>query len=303
MNILITGGTGFIGKPLIHRLLSAGHFCHVVSRKSEQEVRALFSTGQSELTVWPRLESIPKTLKINAVINLAGEPIAEKRWTRQRKTLLRQSRIGLTTSLVEKLQELDHKPDVLISGSAVGYYGNTGDTICTENTPGHKEFTHELCAQWEEEAKQVKQLGIRCCRLRTGLVLGARGGFLSNLLPFFKLGLGAKLGSGEQWMSWIHLTDMIEIILFLLETPSCSGAYNATAPSPVTNKDFTQLLAKALGRRAFLTIPGFVLELALGEMAVLLTGGQRVVPQKLLNEGYAFQYSGLDAALRATLVE
>ncbi len=299
MNVLITGGTGFIGQQLVKRLTSAGHHCDVLTRQSADRVAELFPEEHSLVSAIHTLVDLPVNKHYRAVINLAGEPIADKRWSDQRKLTLRDSRVALTEQLIAAIQQWDIKPEVMISGSAIGYYGNQGDVPCIESTPPRMEFTHELCRDWERAARQCEAMNVRCCLVRTGLVVGPGGGFLDRLITPFRLGLGAKLGSGKQWMSWIHMADMIEILMYLLETESASGVYNATAPNPVTNKDFTRLLADALNKPALFTIPSLLLNLALGEMAVLLLGGQRVLPEKLKQEGFQFQYPTLRESLQA----
>ena len=193
------------------------------------------------------------------------------------------------------------RPEVFLSGSAIGFYGNQGDTILDETSPGHDDFGHQLCAEWEQQAKKAKEQGVRVCLLRTGLVIGAQGGFLQPMLMPFKLGLGGRLGSGEQWMPWIHIDDHVAICLALLNNTELEGAFNLTAPNPVTNQNFAQTLAGILHRPAFLPAPAWVLKLMLGEMSELLLGSQRVVPKRMLDAGYSFKFTELDAALRDVL--
>lgn len=295
MNILITGGTGFIGRALCASLLSDGHRLTVLSRQAPERVQATCGAVQPIRT----LSELERSEPLDAVIHLAGEPIAAARWTEARKAQLRSSRVDLTWRLVEWLADRESKPAVLLSGSAVGYYGNQGDTPLTETSPPKTgDFAHALCAEWEEAASQATRLGIRVCLLRTGLVVGRDGGFLSKMLPLFKLGLGGRLGDGRQWMSWIHLDDHIAIQKRLLESRHLSGAFNLTAPHPVTNAEFTRTLAQCLKKPAWLPTPAPLLKLALGEMSGLLLGGQRVLPERITQDGYTFRFETLQAALQ-----
>lgn len=291
-HILITGGTGFIGQLLCHQLQSQGRSVTVLSRRRETEVQRLCG----RVSVVHQLSELPELPAINAVINLAGEGIAEKRWTQTRKQQLWDSRIPLTRELVRQLNQCDTQPDVLVSGSAVGYYGDQGPHEVTEDTPARDEFTHRLCAAWEEAALGASA-DMRVCLARTGLVLGRGGGFLQQMLPLFRLGLGGRLGKGQQYMPWIHRHDMVQGLIHLLDTPELSGPFNLTAPTPVTNAEFTQALARVLHRPAFLPVPPFALKLALGEMARLLLTGQNARPAKLLASGFHFHYTRVDAAL------
>ena len=290
MNILLTGGTGFIGTALTKALQKQGHQLIILTRKPDKiqlKCRAIQS-----------FEEISSNEEIHAVINLAGEGIADRRWTVQRKQLLETSRVDLTADLIANLRRLKQKPQVLISGSAVGYYGDCQDKLVTEFTDPHDEFSHRLCAAWEGQALRAKVDGIRVCIIRTGIVIGPGGGFLKKLLPSFRLGLGAQLGNGKQWLSWIHLTDLINIILFLLTDNKQQGIYNATAPNPVTNKIFTKMLGAVLHRPTFLVLSKVLLKLVFGELSQLLLTGQRVFPKRLEQEGFEFQYSAIKPALQ-----
>lgn len=298
MKILITGGTGFIGKSLCRSLLAQGHDVTVFSRQPEDRVRSLCGAAVSALS---ELRSLPAEIRYDAVINLAGEGIADRRWSEARKQQLWDSRIGVTGSLIELIAGMEERPKVLLSGSAVGYYGNRGDDVLDESADPGEDFSHRLCAAWESEARRAEELGLRTCIIRTGLVVGPGGGFLSRMLPMFKLGLGGPIGDGKQWMSWIHLDDHIGLTLRLLNDSSTNGIYNATAPNPVSNREFTRCLAQALGRPAFLPAPAALLRLALGEMAQLLLGGQRVLPKRLMELGFEFRYPHLQEALEDAL--
>jgi len=237
----------------------------------------------------------------DAVINLAGEPIVDAYWSAKRKQVLLDSRVGLTEKLVQRIEAAQHKPAVLLSGSAVGYYGNGGETVLDEAMAAGHDFPSELCASWENAARAAEQSGVRVCLLRTGLVLSKRGGLLGRMLLPFKLALGARLGDGKQWMSWVHINDYVAMVLRLLNEVSLNGAFNMTAPAPVTNKEFTRTLAQTLHRPALFFAPSFVLKLAMGERACLLLEGQRVIPKRLESSGYQFAHPRLDGALQDLL--
>ncbi|OUR73554.1 TIGR01777 family protein [Methylophaga sp. 42_8_T64] len=294
---LITGGTGLIGTALSNYLLNAGHDIIIWTRRPNSVAKY----NERQLMAISSLNQISPHTTIDGVINLAGAAIADRPWTPTRKAMLEQSRIALTSSLVDWLSSRNHQPSVLISGSAVGWYGNSGSSVLTESSHYHDEYTHQLCNQWEQQALRANKLGIRTCIVRTGLVLAHNGGFLNRLLLPFKMGLGGRLGSGQQYMSWIHLQDMIKLINFLLETNTADGVFNACSPSPVTNKQFTHSLAKQLRRPAIIPLPSWLLKLILGEMSCLLVSGQRVIPEKAQAQGFQFDYTELDSALADTL--
>ncbi|ABE57830.1 MULTISPECIES: TIGR01777 family oxidoreductase [Chromohalobacter] len=296
MRILITGGSGFVGRPLCRRLHDAGHELLVVSR-SPSRAKALLPDGtEVRDSVLAFVDRAPE-----AIINLAGEPIADKRWSAAQKRRLIDSRLTVTRDLVTLCERLDTPPRVMISGSAMGYYGDQGDRDVTEQTPPQEEFAHRLCAEWESAALAAEPLGVRVVLLRTGLVLDAGGGTLAKLLLPFRLGLGGRLGSGRQYMPWIHREDWVSIALFLLERDDLAGPFNASAPHPVTNADFTRALARHLHRPAVMAVPAGVLRLALGEMSRLLLTGARMRPARLEAAGFGFQYPTLDSALKAIL--
>ncbi|MEQ4987069.1 TIGR01777 family oxidoreductase [Proteus sp. fly-1089] len=294
MKILITGGTGLIGKALVCELALSNNDITVLSR-SPQKVYSHFC---NEITCWTQLSDKQNLNEFDAVINLAGEPIADNRWTPAQKQKLINSRCDLTQKLVELIKASDSPPSVFISGSAVGFYGDQGDLQVTEQTPANPEFTHELCAKWESIALEAQTPLTRVCLLRTGIVLSTLGGALPKMSKPFKLGLGGKLGSGKQYMPWIHIDDMISAIIFLLKTQDAKGAFNLTAPNPVQNKEFTRLLGKAFNRPALMTVPENVLRLVMGESATLILGGQQAIPEKLLNAGFEFRYPHLEEALK-----
>ena len=298
MQILITGGTGFIGKTLCRRLSRSGHQLTVLSRQPPERVRHL--CGDS-VTPLPSLNELSPQTGFDAVVNLAGESIVAKRWTKARKKLLWDSRVGLTSELIDVIATAESKPGVMVSGSAVGYYGNRGDMVLDEDSDFSDDFGHRLCAAWEEQALRALDHGVRVCLLRTGLVIGKDGGFLRRMLPVFKLGLGGRIGDGRQWMSWIHLDDHVAMTEHLLDNSQLDGVFNATAPNPVTNREFTDCLARLLNRPAFFPVPASALKLVLGETAELLLGGQRVMPARLQRTQFRFRYESLQEALREAL--
>jgi uncharacterized protein (TIGR01777 family) len=258
-----------IGIGLQQRLLKAGHAAHAI----------------------PRDATVPAC---DVVVNLAGEPIAQ-RWTRAAKKRIYDSRVEGTRRLVHALSAQSQRPRVLVSASAVGFYGSRGDEILTEKSSPGSGFIAHVVLDWEESAQAAEALGIRVISLRFGMVLG-RGGALAKLLPLFRLGIGGRLGSGRQWMSWIHIDDAVSLILFAMENAALRGALNATAPHPVTNDEFARRLAGALHRPAIFPAPAFALKLALGEMSEVLLDGQRVLPAAALATGFHFQYPELSAA-------
>ena len=266
MHILLTGGTGLIGRQLCRHWLAQGHRLTVWSRRPAQ-VSELCATGVRGIATLEELGQDP----VDAVINLAGAPIADRPWTRKRKMLLWSSRITLTETLLAWLESREQKPSVLVSGSAVGWYGDGGERELTEDAaPVSEDFASHLCIAWEETALRAQALGIRVVLVRTGLVLSAEGGFLSRLLLPFKLALGGPIGNGRQWMPWIHIQDQIALIDFLVHENAATGPYNACAPHPVRNAEFAKTLGRVLHRPAVMPMPAFVLRVLLGEMSQLL---------------------------------
>jgi len=296
MDILMTGGTGLIGRALCKVLRADGHRLTVLSRKPE----SVPSKCGADVEAMASLDEWTPERRFDAVINLAGEPIADRAWTPARKQALRDSRIALTEKLVGRIAQAAHKPAVLLSGSAIGYYGNGGDRELGEDSPPGTDFAAMLCRDWEAAAREAERHGVRVCLLRTGLVLSHDGGLLGRLLPPFRLGLGAQLGDGRQWMSWIHIDDYVAQVRWMLRDDTLRGPFNMTAPHPVTNAEFTQALAQALYRPAWLVAPAFMLRLLLGERAMLLLEGQRVLPRKLLAAHARYLYPELAAALHAS---
>ncbi|MCQ4324077.1 TIGR01777 family protein [Stutzerimonas stutzeri] len=293
MNILLTGGTGLIGRALCRRWIAEGHRLWVWSRAPERVAQVCGPQVQGV----GELQQIT-TVPLDAVINLAGAPIADRPWTKARKTLLWDSRVKLTEHLLEWFARREQRPALLISGSAMGWYGDAGEHRLTEADPVvTSDFASQLCNAWEERASEATALGMRVVLVRTALVLARDGGFLQRLLPLFRLGLGGRLGTGRQWMSWVHIEDQIGLIDFLLHHPGASGPYNACAPAPVRNADFARSLAHCLHRPLLLPVPAVVMKATLGELAGLLLGGQHGQPARLQDEGFRFRFGDLDAAL------
>jgi uncharacterized protein len=304
MKIIVAGGTGFIGTELVRKLLEAKHNVVLLSRKSSHVFPGLrrYQDGLLSIELWDGETGGKWQDAIDgadAVINLTGESIAGKRWTASQKTKLLDSRINSTRIIVDAIADAKRKPNVLINASAVGYYGGVDTGDVSETSPAGKGFLADLCRQWEDEAKKVEALGVRLVLLRTGIVLEKDGGALKKMLLPFRLFAGGPIGSGRQWMPWIHLEDEIRIILFALEKQSLSGSVNVTAPTPVTMKDFAGILGRTIHRPSWAPVPAFVLTMALGEMAGMLLTGQKAVPQKLLDHGFKFRYTKLDGALSA----
>lgn len=293
MYILLTGGTGLIGRALCRFWKAQGHELVVWSRTPER-VPALCAGARGIAA----LSELDGAAPLDAVVNLAGAPIADRPWTAQRRKVLWRSRIDLTRQLVDWLGQRARRPGVFLSGCATGWYGDRGDELLDESSPpGDTDFGSRLCLAWEEEARRVEQLGTRLVLLRTAPVLAGNGGMLARLRLPFSLGLGARLGSGRQWMPWIHLDDEVGLIDFLLQREGCRGAFNACAPHSVRNAEFSQTLARLLHRPMFLSTPGWALRMALGEMSVLLLGSQQLQPRRALEAGYAFRYPRLEDAL------
>lgn len=283
MNVTVTGATGFIGTRLTRALLDAGHTVHALGRGEWQSHER---------------EPPPDALAgADAVIHLAGEPVAQ-RWTPEAKKRIYSSRVDGTRHLVNGLSTESRRPSVLISASAIGYYGSRGDEILTEQSAPGDDFLAHVVVDWEKAAVLAESLGIRVVLLRFGMVLGKEGGALAKMLPPFRLGVGGRLGSGHQWTAWIHIDDLIHLILFALTTASVKGAMNATAPEPVTNAEFTKVLAAAIHRPAIFPVPKVALKLLFGEMAEMLLASQRVIPEAVESAGFEFQYPKLGPALR-----
>jgi len=295
MRVLVTGGTGFIGELLCPRLAASGHEVVVLTRQSRPDLPEGVKTSVTSLD---ELDAG----SFDAAINLAGASIADGRWTASRKRVLWESRVETTAKLVEWMCGASRPSRALISGSAVGYYGDHGDRLITEDTRPAPGFAHDLCAAWESEARKAADCGIRVCYVRTGVVLDGEGGALEKMLPAFRLGVGGRLGSGDQYFPWVHRVDIAAIFHWLLERDEAAGAYNASAPQPVTNAEFTAALGRALGRPTVLPMPAVAMRVLFGQMAdELLLSSERMVPERLLEAGFEFRYPRLDGALEAIL--
>jgi uncharacterized protein (TIGR01777 family) len=301
MKVAITGATGFVGSRLVTKLHDRGDEILVFARDVEKAKR-LFPPA-----VYPRVKIVPyeatesgdwqKSLSgCDAVVNLAGEPISE-RWTAANKQAILNSRQIGTRKLVEAIAKADVKPKVLISGSAVGYYGTSETETFDENSPAGQDFLADICQRWETEASKVKDFGTRLVILRTGIVLG-NGGALAKMIPPFKLFAGGPIGTGRQWFSWIHREDLIQLILYCLDLPEIQGVFNATAPNPVRMKEFCHVLGEVMNRPSWLPVPDFALEILLGEGAKVVLEGQEVLPKATLSLGFQYRYPDLASALR-----
>jgi uncharacterized protein (TIGR01777 family) len=298
MRIVIAGGTGFLGRPLTLALANAGHAVVVLSRSGDRRA------GGSGSVAWTPDGSTGAWAAAidgaDAVINLAGESIAGKRWSAAQKQRILDSRVLATRSLAQAIQGAARPPAVFVSGSAVGYYGPRGDEVVTEDDAAGSDFLASVCRAWEHEAQQAQGRGTRVVCVRTGLVLERDGGALPQMLPPFRFGAGGPVGSGRQFWPWIHRADWIALVTWALAADAVEGPINATAPEPETNAAFARALGRAMHRPAFMPAPAFALRLALGEMAdALLLSGQRAVPAKALRLGFAFQYARLADALQA----
>ena len=291
MRVLVTGGTGFIGAALCHALTGAGHAVTVVTRHPEQVGGAAIG--------WERVSAAVR--ETDALVNLAGEPLGSRRWSVRQKELIRQSRVLATRTLVDAIAGAEPRPRVLVNASAVGYYGPRDDEPLDESAGPGAGFLADVCRAWEQEALRAEDLGLRVVRLRLGVVLAADGGALARMLPPFRAFVGGPIGSGRQWMSWIHRDDVTGIVADALANDGYHGPVNATAPQPVTNRDFASMLGRTLARPAWLPTPAFALRLALGEMAELLLSGQRVLPGIAERLAYQWRYPELSGALRASV--
>ncbi len=302
MKIVIAGGTGFIGRPLCEYLLQNDHQVTVLARFPHQARYILPPTAT--IIGWDGLNRGPWERAMegaDAVINLAGEPVADARWTTERKQALRDSRINSTRLLVQAIWNLPHRPATLINASAIGYYGPRDAVQVNEQTQPGRGFLADLCVDWEREAMKAEAFGLRVVRLRIGMVLGEDGGALPRMVPPFRFFMGGPILPGDQWVSWIHRHDLVSMIDWALENPAVHGPLNGVAPGVVTMRDFCRTLGRALSRPSWLPIPEFALRLALGELASLLTTGQRVEPAGALRGGFTFWYSRLEHALEAIL--
>jgi uncharacterized protein (TIGR01777 family) len=296
LRILVTGATGLIGRHLCQSLLDDGHTVIGLSRAPEKAGRV----PVTEMRRWDAMSGPPTDdalAGVDAVIHLAGEPIAAHRWSDEQRRRIRDSRVISTRNLVNGMRAMAEKPAVFISSSAVGFYGDRGDEPLDEQSPAGRGFMPEICKAWEQEAEQVKAAGIRLILVRTGVVLSREGGALEKMMMPFKLGLGGKLGNGRQWFPWIHIDDIVGIYRYALANELIKGPINGTAPAPVTNAEFTHQFAEALHRPAFVSVPEFGLRAAMGEMAAVLLSSQRALPNAVIAAGYRFRFATLAAAL------
>jgi hypothetical protein len=301
VRVLITGGTGFIGAALVKRLLGEGHDVSVVTRAVDRLASRL--GPQVEGVGHHDRDALAKAVEwADAVVNLAGERIVGARWTANQKRKLRASRIELTETLVKLMGEASNRPEVFISASAVGFYGDTGELVCDETTAPGDDFLAQLCIDWERAASGAKDHGVRVAIPRIGIVLGENGGALEKMLPAFRMGFGGVLGSGDQYLSWIHRDDLICLLMRVLRDRSIDGPFNATAPVPVTNREFTRALGDILKRPTLLPVPKFALKLVLGESSVALLTGQRAIPSQAQSWGYEFEFETVSNALSDVLL-
>lgn len=301
MRVIITGGSGLIGRALARDLGEAGHDVVVLTRDPDRAgrlppgVRAAKWDGKTAQG-WSALLDAD-----TAIVHLAGESIAEGRWTAEKKRRIRDSRVVSGQAVMDAIREAPARPRVLIQSSAVGYYGPHGDEVIPEDAPPGRDFLAEICKEWEASTAEAEGLGVRRALARTGIVLARDGGALPVMSLPFKMMIGGPIGDGRQWVPWIHLEDEVGALRFLLEREDAHGPFNLTAPHPVTNRELTRALARALGRPGFLPAPGFALRIALGEMADMVLQGQRAVPSRLREMGFTFRWPELEPALRNLL--
>ena len=300
MQYLVTGGTGFIGRRLVRLLLDAGHEVTVVSRQHSKDVRQLLTSRVKPVR---SVTAVNPSIHYDAIINLAGEGIMNRRWSASRKRELLDSRIAITLELSDLVERMDFKPERFISGSAVGYYGSSlAPDLLDETALMGNDFAASLCTRWEQATHRISAMGIPVSIVRTGIVLHPDGGALQKMLPAFRLGLGGPIGSGRQMVSWIHMDDMLGALLFLIQDPfNSSGVFNLTSPKPVSNREFSKALGRALKRPACIPAPAVALKFVLGESATLLTQGQGAIPVNLQKAGFEFRYPQLDEALHSLL--
>ncbi|EKP95665.1 TIGR01777 family oxidoreductase [Thermaerobacter subterraneus] len=322
MRVVISGGTGLIGSALARRLRALGHEVVILTRGATGGptgtaagaaagegadgggglLRYLSWTAKPVAPGDPRPGWWEAVAGAGAVVNLAGESIAAGRWTPRQKERIRESRIQATRALVQAIEAAEPRPAVLVSGSAVGYYGPRGDEVIDEEAPPGDDFLSRVCVDWEAEARKAGAAGVRVVLVRTGLVLAREGGALPRLVLPFRLGAGGPLGHGRQWVPWIHLDDLVALLVFLIETPGLEGPFNGTAPEPVTSRDLARALGRVLRRPSWLPAPAFALRLALGEMAdALLLSGQRAVPRRAREAGFRFRFPEVEPALQDLL--
>jgi len=298
MRITLSGGSGFIGRRLAAALDARGHQLHLLGRSPKRGLPA-----GAQFTIWDASTVPPPPIAIegaDAIVHLAGEPVSQ-RWTNDVKRRIRSSRVDSTNLLVQGMGAAQRKPGVLVCASAIGYYGDRGEEQLSEAAKPGDGFLPEICVAWEEAALRAKEFGARVALLRTGIVLHPEGGALRQMLPPFKWGVGGRLGSGEQWMSWIHMDDMVDLYVHAIESSAAQGALNAAGPNPVRNREFTEALARAVRRPAILPVPAAALRILFGEMSAIILGGQRVVPQATELSGFAFRHTAIGPTLEQLL--
>jgi uncharacterized protein (TIGR01777 family) len=300
MRALVTGGTGFVGRRLLAKLTNP-----VVLSRNAAKAEAQLKDFGVRAFAWDPQSELPPAIAfdgVDVVFHLAGDPVAEGRWTAKKKARIMDSRVLGTRNLVARLRELPVKPRVLVSASAIGYYGSCGEKELDEHSPPGSDFLAEVCIGWEKEAVVAREIGVRVVLLRIGIVLGERGGALSKMLTPFYLGLGSPLASGNQFMSWVHIDDLVEMMLFAAREGGLAGPLNGVGPHPVTNREFTKALGRVLGRPTFMpAVPGFALKIMMGDFAEVLLASQRVYPRAALAGGFAFRYPELEPALKNVL--
>jgi uncharacterized protein (TIGR01777 family) len=304
MRVFVTGGTGLVGKLLVRKLRERGDLVVLLTRRPDA-VRLKFGDGVSvvggdPVQPGPWMDAVKDC---DAVVHLAGEGIFNRRWTQAFKDEIYATRVKGTDNIVAALGKPDSRAKILVSASAIGYYGPHGDEELTEDGAPGNDFLAKVCVDWEKAALPATLHGVRVVHLRTGIVLDANGGALAKMLTPFKMFVGGPIGSGKQWMSWIHIEDEVGLILFALDNAQITGALNAVAPRPVTNKDFGNVLGKVLGRPSFMPTPAFALRILVGEGAEIITSGQKVLPKKALDAGYVFKFTDLEPALRNLLAK
>ncbi|WP_088242880.1 TIGR01777 family oxidoreductase [Calothrix rhizosoleniae] len=306
MKIAITGATGFIGSSLVARLQKSGHQVMILTRNTSY-ARKIFPSQ-----AFPNIEIVNYTPTIlgswqnaisgcDSVVNLAGESIAEGRWTEEKKQKILQSRQLTTQNLVTAIANAEQKPSVLVNASAIGYYGTSETATFTENSPSGNDFLAEVCQAWEAAAQKVSDAGVRLVILRLGVVLAADGGALAKMITPFKMFAGGPIGSGNQWFSWIHRDDVVKLIIQAVTDSSMSGVYNATAPNPVRMNELSQTMGTVMNRPSWLPVPSFAIEALLGDGAIVVLEGQQVVPKRTLTTGFKYQYPNLQGALTEIL--
>jgi uncharacterized protein (TIGR01777 family) len=299
MKVLVTGATGFVGQRVVRQLLEGGDQVVVLTRNIAKG--ALHLGNKPQYFQWLDTSTAPPAEAfegVDAVINLMGEGIADKRWDEAQKKRIYESRIGATNQLVDVLRNLPKKPKAFVSASAIGIYGNRGDEELTEQSSLADDFLARVCKDWETAAFNARDLGLRVAVVRTGVVIGKDGGALKKMLPIFKLGAGGPVGSGKQYMSWIHVEDVAGMYVHAVRDPSVEGVMNGTAPYPATSKEFARQLGKMLGRPAFAPAPAFALKLVFGEMSQVLLDGQKVLPIRFKEKKFRFRYPTLEMALK-----